>query len=147
MNGIMLVTHAGEPVAAVGWEHIEGDLAMFGGFVSAIQMFIGRISEGSEIEELKFGDTKLLIGKSEKYHVITLHKASENNAVEQNKKVIQLLKDKDETINEGILDLIQEMVTDDMSMSEESKEGLRKWSESQVDKAKKAAGKWGKTVF
>ena len=65
MYGIMLVNQAGEAVASVGWDNLEGDVTMFGGFVSAVQMFIKKISGGTEVEELRFGNMKLLIGSSD----------------------------------------------------------------------------------
>ena len=148
MYGLMLVNQAGETVASAGWDHIEGDVAMFGGFLSAVQMFIKKISGGNEVEELRFGDMKLLIGISDEYHIVTLHEADESNADSENREVVRLVKENGNgPLNDGLLGLIKEMVSGDISASEKVSESVKDWTESQVDRAKKSASDWGKTVF
>lgn len=148
MHGIMIVNQAGETVASAGWDNLEGDVALFGGFVSAVQMFISQASGGTEIKEMVFGDMKLMIGKSNGYHVVTLHEADEKSSLSANQQVIELIENSGAgPINEGILDLIQELVTVRSEISEEAKESVRNWTQSQLGKAKKAASDWGKTVF
>ena len=147
MHGIMLVNLAGETEASVGWDDLEGDAAMFGGFVSAIQMFIKKVAKGKNVEELKFGDMKLLIGASDEYHVVTLHDADEQNANSENQEVVRLISENDGGLNEGILDLIQEIVSRNSTTSEKVSDSVKEWTESQLDKAKKSASDWGKTVF
>jgi len=147
MHGIMLVNQAGETVASVGWDHLDGDVAMFGGFVSAVQMFVGRVASGTEVKDLSFGDMRLVLGKSGEYHVVTLHEADATNALSENQEVVKLLADNDGALNEGILDLIQEIVSRNKGDSEKIGESVKEWTESQMDKAKKSASDWGKTVF
>ena len=147
MHGILLVNQAGETVASVGWEHLEGDVAMFGGFVSAIQMFIKKIS-GDVVEELRFGDMKLLIGRSNEHHVITLHEADKANAEVENREVVKLIQENGHgTLNDGLLSLIKEMVLRDAKPKEKLDKSVREWTESQFSKSKKSADEWGKTVF
>jgi hypothetical protein len=148
MYGIFLINQAGETVASVGWDHLEGDVSIFGGFVSAVQMFIKRISGGTQVEELKFGNMKLLIGTSDEHHVVTLHESTEEGAEEQNREVMRLLhENNDGVINDGLLGLISEMVSGDSAKEELVSESVKEWSQSQVDQAKKSASDWGKTVF
>ena len=147
MHGIMLVNQAGETVASVGWDQLDGDVAMFGGFVSAVQMFVGRVASGTEVKDLSFGDMRLVLGKSGEYHVVTLHEADAPNAVSENQEVVKLLGDNDGVLNEGILDLIQEIVSRNEGDAEKIGESVKEWTESQMDKAKKSASDWGKTVF
>jgi len=143
----MLVNQAGETVAQVGWETFEGDVTMFGGFVSAVQMFIKRIAGGTRVEELRFGDMKLLIGSSDDYHVVTLHEANESAAEHENQEVVKLVKENDGSVNDGFLALVCELFAKDKPLSAEVNESVKKWTQSQVDKAKKSARDWGKTVF
>ena len=144
----MLVNQAGETVASVGWEQLDGDVSLFGGFVSAVQMFIKRASGGTEINEMVFGDMKLLIGNSREYHIVTLHEAGESTAKAANRQVVELVdENKTGAINDGILSLIQELVTFKTGLSKEMEESVRDWTQSQLGKAKKAASDWGKTVF
>jgi hypothetical protein len=147
MYGIMLVNRAGETVASVGWDNLEGDVTMFGGFVSAVQMFIKKISGGTEVEELRFGDMKLMIGRSPDYHVVTLHEADETGAESENREVVDLVRENGGGVNDGILDLIKEMVSANHAAADKVGESVKDWTESQVDKAKKSASDWGKTVF
>ncbi|MFW9842682.1 MAG: hypothetical protein ACFFES_17445 [Candidatus Thorarchaeota archaeon] len=147
MYGIMLVNQAGETVASAGWEAFEGDVTMFGGFVSAVQMFIKKISGGTQVEELRFGDMKLLIGSSNDYHVVTLHESGEVAAEAKNQEVVKLVRENGGKFTDGFLALVRELITMDTTTSPEVNESVKKWTQSQVDKAKKSASEWGKTVF
>ncbi|MFW9786603.1 MAG: hypothetical protein ACFFE2_00400 [Candidatus Thorarchaeota archaeon] len=147
MYGIMLVNQAGETVASVGWEHLEGDVTLFGGFVSAVQMFIKKIAGGTRVEELRFGDMKLLIGNSDEYHIVTLHEANEASALAANQEVVKLIQENGGQFDDGTLALMRELFSDDKEASAEVTESVKEWTESQVEKAKKSASDWGKTVF
>jgi hypothetical protein len=148
MYGIMLINQAGEAVASAGWEHLEGDVSMFGGFVSAVQMFIKKISGGNEVEELRFGDMKLLIGSTEDYHVVTLHEINELDAKGENIEATKIVSENGSNfLDNGIIGLIKEMVTRDRIANEKVKQSVKDWTQSQVEKAKKSASDWGKTVF
>jgi hypothetical protein len=144
----MLVNHSGETVASVGWEHLQGEASMFGGFVSAIQMFIKRISDGSNVEEVRFGDMKLLIGSTGELNVVTLHEANGTNAKAENQEVIRLINENDAgMVSDGVLNLISELVNKDSAKKEVLTESVKEWTESQMDKSKQAALDWGKTVL
>jgi hypothetical protein len=143
----MLVNQAGETVASVGWDAFGGDVALFGGFVSAIQMFIERIADGTKLDELRFGNMKLLISSLDDYHVVTLHGIDESKAESENQEVVKLLKGNSSNINDGLLALMCELVSKDRPASAEVNESVKKWTQSQVDRAKKSASDWGKTVF
>ncbi len=144
----MLVNQAGETIASVGWDQLDGDVSLFGGFVSALQMFIKRASGGTEIKEMVFGDMKLLIGNSNNYHIVTLHEAGETTAKEANRQVVELIDENGTgSVDEGVLGLIKELVTIKTKISKEMEESVRDWTQSQLGKAKKAASDWGKTVF
>ncbi|MFX1262153.1 MAG: hypothetical protein ACFFAZ_08710 [Promethearchaeota archaeon] len=147
MYGIMLVNHAGETVASAGWDHIDGDITLFGGFVSAVQMFIKKISGGTNVEELRFGNMKLLIGSSYDYHIVTLHEANEKNALSENREVTELVRENAGILNDGVLKLIQAMISNDDAASAVVGESVKDWTQSQVERAKKSASDWGKTVL
>lgn len=147
MYGIMLVNQAGETVASAGWDTFDGDVTMFGGFLSAVQMFIKRIANGTQVEELRFGNMKLLIGSSNDYHVVTLHGANETAAESENQEVVQLVKENHGNFDDGFLALVSELFSQDKSAAAEVNESVKVWTESQVDRAKKSAADWGKTVL
>ncbi|MFX0108591.1 MAG: hypothetical protein ACFE7R_09925 [Candidatus Hodarchaeota archaeon] len=149
MYGIFLINPAGETIASIGWENLKGDSALFGGFLSAVQMFIRKIS-GTEIDELRFGDLKLLIGRASENYVVTLHAYDDPNAESENSEVVKLVRESsDAHIDDGFLALVNEMVSSehDAETTEKVRRGLRAWTSGELDEAKKAASDWGKKVF
>lgn len=147
MYGIFLINDAGETLAQVGWEALEGDTALLGGFVSALQMFIKKIS-GNEINELQFGELKLLIGKAVENYVVTLHSADDEEARDHNQQVIQLVCDQDEDIDDGFLALINEMISQGKGQdTEEEKEKVRRGIRGFTSDAGSKAKRWGEKVF
>ncbi len=147
MYGIFLINDAGETIASIGWENLKGDSSLFGGFLSAVQMFIKKIS-GTEIDELRFGDLKLLIGKAGENYVVTLHAFDDPKAEGHNQEVVKLIRESQDTrIDDGLLSLVSEMVTGAEADSEQVRRGVRDWTSGQLEEAKKAASEWGRKVF
>ncbi len=148
MYGIFLINDAGETIASIGWENLKGDASLFGGFLSAVQMFIKKIS-GTEIQELRFGDLKLLVGHAGADYVVTLHAFDDPKAEEHNHEVVKLVNESgDIRIDDGFLELVSAMVVQgSQEDAEKVRSGLRAWSSGELDEAKKAASDWGKKVF
>jgi hypothetical protein len=146
--GLFVINEAGETEASVGWENLEGDSALLGGFVSALQMFIKKIS-GNEVNEMQFGDLKLLIGRAKDDFVVTLHNADESDAKELNQEVSRLVAERDGEVDDGVLSLINEMLKGEAPAEEKEKvkKGMSGWTRSETSKAKDAAREWGRTVF
>ncbi|TFG30677.1 hypothetical protein EU527_14105 [Candidatus Thorarchaeota archaeon] len=144
MYSIFLINEAGETIASMGWENLEGDSALLGGFVSALQMFIKKIS-GNEINELQFGELKLLIGKAGDKYVVTLHPNNDKNANRHNQEVIDFVIEQGDDIDDGVLNLINEMIMQEKSPVEMEKvrSGIRGWTSETSTTAKE----WGKKVF
>ena len=145
MYGIFLINDAGETVASMGWENLEGDSALLGGFVSALQMFIKKIS-GNEINELQFGELKLLIGKAGENYVVTLHAFDDTNATAHNREVIKFVIEQGDSIDDGVLGLINDLVSNETA-TEEEKEKVRSGIRGLTSEASSAAKEWGKRVF
>jgi hypothetical protein len=148
MYGIFLINDAGETIVSVGWENLKFDSSLFGGFLSAVQMFIKKIS-GTEIQELRFGDLKLLVGSAGTDYVVTLHAYDDPKAEAHNHEVVKLVNDSaDIRIDDGFLELVSEMVTKESQEDAENvRSGLRAWTSGELDEAKKAASEWGRKVF
>jgi len=144
MYGIFLINDAGETIASVGWENLEGDSALIGGFVSALQMFIKKIS-GNEMNELLFGELKLLIGKAGNNHVVTLHSVDDKDAKAHNQEVVKFITERGDDIDDGVLTLVNEMISSQSTPEEREKvrRGMRQWTGG----AGTAAKEWGKKVF
>ncbi len=144
MYGIFVINDAGETIASVGWENLEGDTALIGGFVSALQMFIKKIS-GNEMNELLFGELKLLIGKAGDNYIVTLHSVDDKEAKAHNREVIKFVTERGDEIDDGVLILVNEMISGETTPEEEEKvrRGVREWTSG----AGTAAKEWGKKVF
>jgi hypothetical protein len=144
MYGIFVINDAGETIASVGWENLEGDTALIGGFVSALQMFIKKIS-GNEMNELLFGELKLLIGKAGDKYIVTLHSVDDKEAKAHNQEVIKFVTERGDEIDDGVLILVNEMISGETTPEEEEKvrRGVREWTSG----AGTAAKEWGKKVF
>jgi len=108
-------------------------------------MFIKKIS-GNEINELQFGELKLLIGKARENYVVTLHAFDDEKAREHNQTVIELVLDQGDDVDDGVLNLISEMVSPE-DTPEEEKERVRRGIRGITSEAGSAAKKWGKKVF
>jgi hypothetical protein len=145
MYGIFLINEAGETIASMGWENLEGDSALLGGFVSALQMFIKKIS-GNEINELQFGELKLLIGKAGDNYVVTLHAFNDADARAHNQEVIKFVIEQGDNVDDGVLDLVNEMISQETA-TEEDKEKVRSGIRGLTGEASSAAKEWGKKVF
>ena len=145
MYGIFLINEAGETIASMGWENLEGDSALLGGFVSALQMFIKKIS-GNEINELQFGELKLLIGKAGNNYVVTLHAFNDADARAHNQEVIKFVIEQGDNVDDGVLDLVNEMISQETA-TEEDKEKVRSGIRGLTGEASSAAKEWGKKVF
>ncbi|MGY5859997.1 MAG: hypothetical protein RTU63_11560 [Candidatus Thorarchaeota archaeon] len=148
MYGIFLINDAGETIASMGWENLEGDSALLGGFVSALQMFIKKIS-GNEINELQFGELKLLIGKAGENYVVTLHAHDDKDAKVHNAEVIEFVIEQGDNIDDGVLNLVNEMISGETktATTEEEKEKVRSGIRGLTGEASSAAKEWGKKVF
>ena len=137
MYGIMLTNQAGETVASIGWESLEGDVVMLGGFLSAIQMLAKNIS-GDSIEELVFGDMKMLIGAADEYNIVTLHASDETDAVEKNRQVTDLVRQNVELeFNDGFLSLIKELTERNAELKKKVDDSVKEWTESERFKSLK----------
>ncbi|MDF1540352.1 MAG: hypothetical protein P1Q69_15765, partial [Candidatus Thorarchaeota archaeon] len=62
IHSIYIVNDAGETLAAINLSKFEMDDALFGGFLSAIQMYSQKVS-GQEMSELSLDQYRMLISK------------------------------------------------------------------------------------
>jgi len=146
MQGIFVIDEAGIVRASVGYENLRGDAALFGGFLSAIQLFVKSLS-GDEVRELRFGELRLLIGQVGSDYVVTLHSTSEEDAESQNRAVQKLIEDERTPVDDGSLSLILSMLTPGQEASEMAATEEEKPDRSKAGKSRKSAEDWGKTVF
>ena len=111
IQSVYLVNDAGETLAAIPIGEFQIDEALFGGFLSAIQMYSKRIS-GKDIKELTLESYRLIISKLERIFLVTIHDLKDKNAVglntELSKLVVGTLGD---IITDETIELIKETAT------------------------------------
>ncbi|MHA1908554.1 MAG: hypothetical protein ACW98Y_14730, partial [Candidatus Thorarchaeota archaeon] len=103
---------------------------------------------GDSIEELVFGDMKMLIGAVDEYNIVTLHAADESDAIDKNREVTDLIRQNVELdFNDGFLSLIKELTIRNSELREKVDTSVKEWTESERFKSLKSAKDWGNTVF
>ena len=90
IQSVYLVNDAGETLAAIPIGEFQIDEALFGGFLSAIQMYSKRIS-GKDIKELTLESYRLIISKLERIFLVTIHDLKDKNAVDLNTELSKLV--------------------------------------------------------
>ncbi len=138
MQGIFVIDEAGLVRASVGFENLRGEAALFGGFLSAIQLFIKEIS-GNEVRELRFGETKLLIGQVGTDYIVTLHSISEEDAGSANRAVQKLIQERRTPVDDGSLSLILSMLALGREVSEKGRLRIDESDESTWSKTRPSA--------
>ncbi len=146
MQGIFIIDAAGIVKASVGFERLRGDAALFGGFLSAIQMFVRQMA-GDEVRELKFGDLQLLITRLHEDYIVTLHNVSEETAHNTHKAVVKLVETRSGVVDSGFLELIADLTAIGEEVSEHTKTEMKSWIQRELDEIRDRSKEWGKKVF
>ncbi|NWF95211.1 MAG: hypothetical protein HXY34_03630 [Candidatus Thorarchaeota archaeon] len=146
MEGIFVIDDAGITRASVGFEHLKGDAMLFGGFLSALQIFVKHVS-GDEVRELKFGELQLLMSRINDGYVVTLHTVADTKAETRHRAVVRMLSEKVGPIDDGFVCLLKDLMAIGDEASEMAKQELFKWSKSTLDEIREKAKEWGEKVF
>ena len=123
-----LVNEGGETIASVPIGDFQIDEALFGGFLSAIQMYSKKIS-GKNVSELSLENYRIIISKTDRVFLVTIHDLDDKNAATLNNKIRELC--------EGVLG---EIVTDDTIK-------LIKDAASEAQNAMKRANDWASKML
>ncbi|MFW9850409.1 MAG: hypothetical protein ACFFF4_14850 [Candidatus Thorarchaeota archaeon] len=142
MYGVFLVNSAGETIASTGVERLDGDSALLGGFVSALQIFVKQIS-GNQVKSIQIGDLTMMIRQAGDKHVVTLHGVNEKEADKQNQQVVDILNENPAAAStDGFIGLVSNLITSDDSSAKAVESGISEWT-----KSLNSAKDWGNTVF
>ena len=111
IQSVYLVNDAGETLAAIPIGEFQIDDALFGGFLSAIQMYSKRIS-GKDIKELTLESYRLIISKLERIFLVTIHDLKDKNAADLNTELSKLVEGTlGDIITDETIELIKETAT------------------------------------
>jgi len=90
IHSIYVVNEAGETLTAINRGNFDMDDALFGGFLSAIQMYSQKVS-GQEMSELILEDYKIVLSKSGSAFLVTVHDEDDSNTSAANERVAKVL--------------------------------------------------------
>jgi hypothetical protein len=112
IQSVYVVNERGETLAVVPIGEFQMDEVLFGGFLSAIQMYSQRIS-GKDLKELSLENYRIIISKADRVFLVTIHDLNDKNAGDLNTKLSKLVEGTlGEIITDETIDLIKEAATE-----------------------------------
>ncbi len=143
MYGVFLISESGETLVSVGSENINGNTSLMGPLLSAIQIFVKKIS-GADVDELQVGKMKLLVSRIGNDYAVTLHDSEDVNAEKDRLRAIKLLATRNEDVPENvIIDSLKRIMSAEEGSAQRIQESIMEWS----TKVLKAASEWADKVF
>ncbi len=116
----------GETLASVPLGDFQIDEALFGGFLSAIQMYSQRVS-GKDIRELSLENYRIIISKPDRVFLVTIHDLNDKNAASLNTELSKLVEGAlGEIVTDETIELIREKATEVSSSAERATEWASK---------------------
>ena len=126
IQSVYIVNERGETLASVPIGDFQMDEVLFGGFLSAIQMYSQRLS-GKDLKELSLESYRIIISKSDRVFLVTIHDIKDKNAPELNTKLSKLVEGTlGEIITDETIELIKEAATEVSSGVERANEWASK---------------------
>ncbi|MFW9792966.1 MAG: hypothetical protein ACFFEE_01590 [Candidatus Thorarchaeota archaeon] len=126
IQSVYLVNEGGETIASIPIGDFQIDEALFGGFLSAIQMYSKKIS-GKNVSELSLENYRIIISKAGRVFLVTIHDLNDKNASELNTKISELCKGTlGEIITEETIKLIKKAAEEAQSAMKRANEWASK---------------------
>lgn len=126
IQSVYLVNDRGETLASVPIGDFQIDEALFGGFLSAIQMYSQRVS-GKDIRELSLENYRIIISKPDRVFLVTIHDLNDKNAASLNTELSRLVEGAlGEIVTDETIELIREKATEVSSSAERATEWASK---------------------
>ncbi|MHA2025997.1 MAG: hypothetical protein ACW98U_08865 [Candidatus Thorarchaeota archaeon] len=118
------MNEGGETVASIPIGDFKIDEALFGGFLSAIQMYSKKIS-GKNVSELSLENYRIIISKTDRIFLVTIHDLSDKNATELNTKISELCKG---TLGEIITDETIKLIRNAAEEAQSAMKRANEWA-------------------
>jgi hypothetical protein len=126
IQSVYLVNERGETLASVPIGDFQIDEALFGGFLSAIQMYSQRVS-GKDIRELSLENYRIIISKPDRVFLVTIHDLNDKNAATLNSELSKLVEGAlGEIVTDETIELIRDKATEVSSSAERATEWASK---------------------
>jgi hypothetical protein len=91
IQSIYVINEAGETLASVDLGEFHADEALFGGFMSAIDMFSHKMA-GDALKELILGKHRLVVAREDSNLVVTIHDKADTEAQAVNRRVCEVFR-------------------------------------------------------
>jgi hypothetical protein len=124
IQSVYLVNEGGETIASIPMGDFNIDEALFGGFLSAIQMYSKKIS-GKNVSELSLENYRIIISKTDRIFLVTIHDLDDKNATELNTKICELCKG---TLGEIVTDETIDLIKDAAKEAQSSLKRANEWA-------------------
>ena len=112
IQSVYLVNDRGETLASIPIGDFSMDDALFGGFLSAIQMYSQRIS-GKDLKEFSLENYRIIISKPDRVFLVTIHDINDKNAADLNSQLSKLVEGTlGEIVTDETIELIREKATE-----------------------------------
>jgi len=118
------VNERGETLAAIPMGEFQLDEVLFGGFLSAIQMYSQRVS-GTDLKEMSLENYRIIISKVDRVLLVTIHELNDKKAAELNSKLSKLIEG---TLGEIVTDETIELIRDAAIVASSSGERATDWA-------------------
>lgn len=114
----------GETLAAVPIGDFQIDEVLFGGFLSAIQMYSQRVS-GTDLKELSLESYRIIISKVDRVLLVTIHELGDKNAAALNTKLSNLVEG---TLGEIVTDETVQLIREAATVASSSGDRATDWA-------------------
>lgn len=111
IQSVYIVNERGETIASIPIGEFQIDEALFGGFLSAIQMYSKKIS-GKDISELSLENYRIIISKLDRIFLVTIHDIKDKHADALNTELSKLVEGTlGDIITDETIELIKKAAT------------------------------------
>ncbi|MFW9808183.1 MAG: hypothetical protein ACFFE6_02275 [Candidatus Thorarchaeota archaeon] len=126
IQSVYLVNEGGETLASIPIGDFQIDEVLFGGFLSAIQMYSKQVS-GKNVSELSLENYRIIISKTDRIFLVTIHDLNDKNAAALNNKISELCKGTlGEIVNDETIKLIKKAAAEAQSAMKRANEWASK---------------------
>lgn len=126
LHSLYIVNDAGETVASISLSDFQIDEALFGGFLSAIQMFSQQMS-GDELKEMSMENYRLIIMNARRGYVVTVHDRDDKDTKETSQGILKIVNEHmQDIITDDFLDMLRASLVEETDSGDRAKDWASK---------------------
>jgi hypothetical protein len=124
IQSVYVVNDRGETLAAIPIGDFQIDEVLFGGFLSAIQMYSQKVS-GTDLKEMSLESYRIIISKVDRVLLVTIHELGDKNAAALNTKLSSLIEG---TLGEIVTDETVRLIREAATVASSSGDRATDWA-------------------